>query len=1033
MSNIKIVIPDRKNKSPDEYLYELSAVNDISYKFFTLYPKPTCIYNWVKDISDPVDEYVTIREEWYKGITREAKNSRGFKEFPTLVTWLNAWYMCMIDLEEDIKSYILSDLYSMYLDGRVVNKDVQTFKNGINYIEQTVKNEIEYAKKMVTESKSSTLTRSLIESKKNIKNVIMFDNVLKFTDLIQLFDYINAKHLILLVYKNTSNSNTVFYCKTNPNVWYDSLIGNILKFTEGVTMNTNLYKFDRYNPWWYSTESITNHPILDIPDINTKAIELRCYILPNTTVIDTEMKYYTTLDESNKFILSRLSSLVICVNIRLTKTNRIVFEFTVNNDMYMDTIVDTIGKCMDMKPELREASSYDLNVVIDNPSIEYHLFKHYVLCNDLDLDIYLNDYRHSVSSVNAIGKYTHKLNNYIHGDDNCVKLIIYPRSANKSLDPLPVTIQNTKRNKLSITIFHCLPQSRDSSDGLDVENVKFRIIKLIDSYNQGKQSISTVYSQYISPDELSNVVIKPLKLTDLHPELFVMSEYVRACQYPPTFGTFIGDEGYDMEYEGDIYTCRENKQGYRYIGLKLNSTSSRTDEMGNEKYKYLPCCYIQDQINNPKSHAYKYLHGIEDSSVKKIYNKVLITNKVLEPGRYGLVNTPCFESFTNIYKVGVNIGRDSILSCLNVATGNRYDVEDFIRFIMKPNIINVGMQEMWKYRSRRNIIEHIELMCKYYVNPMFLVGYLEYLYNVSIFLFDRDGIVLPEYCRYYRKYYPERIVCIYVNQGTEFTAIDFPQYELILFSDKSIESKNVKISYVLNYNHKHFDKMISIIEKDILLIDRITPKAQYIDHSGHCTFIDMNNEILSVDDEYADTKEFKNRDVLGIPPLPIPLIKNPKLNPDNNTELINKYYRALQYINTLKEYTLFYFAKKMVENNTITGFSNYVNDFIEDFIEVVPIPSIKNVSIIDDSVLRFRPYMEHNTMLVDKSRYCTIQKIDKLQCTEFEKTHIKRFLMLHASRSTQHIYRTIYTQRYVDGYYNHVSTFSDDKGIVLQI
>ena len=143
------------------------------------------------------------------------------------------------------------------------------------------------------------------------------------------------------------------------------------------------------------------------------------------------------------------------------------------------------------------------------------------------MGVYINDYKTTISSINAVGKYTHKFNDYIRGDDTYVNMVMYSESKlnPKDTKPIQVTIQNVQYDKLSITIKNCSDKLLSTKMHISDNsiNIQHLLLITINNFNQQKESIKQLYSKYITTDEFSNIVKKPLTLTDMFPDIYSLT------------------------------------------------------------------------------------------------------------------------------------------------------------------------------------------------------------------------------------------------------------------------------------------------------------------------------------------------------------------------------------------------------------------------------------------------------------------------------------------------------------------------------
>jgi hypothetical protein len=433
--------------------------------------------------------------------------------------------------------------------------------------------------------------------------------------------------------------------------------------------------------------------------------------------------------------------------------------------------------------------------------------------------------------------------------------------------------------------------SKNKKSGEFFQNLLAKLAVLyIEKYND----IAEIYEQYI-PDfgVVYEEKVKPLNKTELAPELFV-SNYSRFCS-EERFPTVFSDEELKKEYEekgkqvmifprdkpseGELYPSDgQNQQYYAcdnpeypYVGLQENKKLSNSKD-----YPFIPCCFKIDQTEKPGNYR-KYYFGEELKAKKdKKQQDLIITDKILSIDKYGILPEELDKLFqildTDIkYKyirVGVSRTKSSFLNAVLLGLYEKTKLTDIdeekerIRkvFDERKEIAEKAVlaKQCCYDLTTEQIVEKIANLEDYF-DPNYFLQFLEEVYDVNIFLFNREKIITPRFIEsYYRKYRDRESIFIYEHNGSESDNAQYPQCELIVkwfigtkntdyFFDykSSISSSINKIFKLVNESYVLNKK---IVEVKLQFPEYITPVSQIIDSYGktRVIFIKHQNKKYSI-------------------------------------------------------------------------------------------------------------------------------------------------------------------------------------------
>ena len=337
------------------------------------------------------------------------------------------------------------------------------------------------------------------------------------------------------------------------------------------------------------------------------------------------------------------------------------------------------------------------------------------------------------------------------------------------------------------------------------------ISQLLKLYEDNFESVSNFYKIYIptfGQKEEPNIVIKPPKLKDLAPEVFV-NGYPPTCPHQPSIiddteveeerkegkaiMRFPKDEDATDNFPSRNYVCNHEKA--IYPGLRSNPLSN------NDVVPFLPCCYEKDHSQIQGTEYRQYFFGDQPKSKFKFQQELIITNKFVGRDTFGTLPESLDRLFNVInndkkymyVRMGVTDSKSSFLECvlqgLYQKTGILKHKSDQarIKFInqYRTSLTNnkhlpICRQELYDYT-----IEQIQDKLNdydQYFDPKLFVSLLEKIYKCNIFVFNKNGLVLP---RFEKKHFSSKVnsklnLFIYQHRGSKNERATYDRCELIV-------------------------------------------------------------------------------------------------------------------------------------------------------------------------------------------------------------------------------------------------------------
>ena len=444
----------------------------------------------------------------------------------------------------------------------------------------------------------------------------------------------------------------------------------------------------------------------------------------------------------------------------------------------------------------------------------------------------------------------------------------------------------------------------------NIESVLFFqdiLTKILKLYRDNYDSVFDFYKLYIpsfGTKEEPNIIIKPPKLKDLAPEVFV-NGYPPTCPHQPTI---IDDsEVKEAESEGKQvmrypkeadatenfpvrnYVC--NHETSIYPGLRNNPLSN------NDIVPYLPCCYEKNHSEIQGTEYRQYFFGDEPKNKFKFQQELIITNKFVGRDTFGTLPEALDRIFNIInndrrylyVRMGVTDSKSSFLECvlqgMYEKTGilkqksdkNRLNFLRQYRNQLADNpFLNISRQELYDHtieQIREKVMNETD-----YFDPQFFVSMLEKIYKCNIYVFNRRGLLLP---RFEKKFFKTKTdsnynIFIYQHRGSKNERATYDRCELIVRWDTTGEEVDYYERNNTPISIKMKDIFSDVIKTYSFNTDIETANFNYFNNSYVGQGIDAYGKAIMLQFEYKG----ENGTLLTSPmqPLPVPEIKNWTIN-----------------------------------------------------------------------------------------------------------------------------------------------------------
>lgn len=501
-------------------------------------------------------------------------------------------------------------------------------------------------------------------------------------------------------------------------------------------------------------------------------------------------KQVSTLSESD------YTTVTISVDETLDKTN-ITFEYEVESKLPKDVFVNRImsifgGAKSSLTDEINETGVTGV-MFIPNQTLNKYVF----------LDIAMTDT--NISKVITIDETTIPSKNTLY--------VRFRTNTDLSKGGIVTAFVSETGTKSDGSGTRCVKMRINTARSVDAVNTfASSISKVFSIYNDGAQEILDLYQNLgvdiaIDYDDINQQTkirhTKTSAMSDVAPEVFVPN-YSRFCGKPPRM---IDDSEEDVQVAlgkqvltfpkvGDPsgetprkYVCDHIK--FSFPGVRHNTLSNA------DKFKYMLCCFENDQIPKPDYQAY-YLDN--DVSSSRGEQHIITTKRALTQGHLGTLPPNIARFFNTVetsdsfmyYRLGVARSENSFIQCVYLALKlmGLNDGPDEARelrneFGKSEALANACRQEMFEAKSAIDVLNIIN--SDGYFDPNNFYRLLETHTLCKIILFNRsedpEGIMsVPKhvYGHHRADHEYSKTIYIYENSGMPVDNFSYPQCELIV-------------------------------------------------------------------------------------------------------------------------------------------------------------------------------------------------------------------------------------------------------------
>ena len=468
---------------------------------------------------------------------------------------------------------------------------------------------------------------------------------------------------------------------------------------------------------------------------------------------------------------------------------------------------------------------------IPNQKLDFYVFAHLVL-NDKQFSSFFIDESEKATKTKS-GIYTY----YDVGGNDLVPLIITPKTVHK-YDP-------TIRDRIPTVFTDGSQYIRVKiSNAKTIENINQIIAalsKAMTLYNTANMKVITLYRRFIhnfaSIPSTENAVndARKIKFKTIDPILF-SGQYSRDCQHRPD----IIDENEIHNYNNVMlfpktaeegtqryYTCENRPDNYTAVGLQHKKS-------GKPDYRYVPCCFVENQEDKAGSTYNEYFKGIEQAKQKGPQQRLVEGSKFLNYDTYGtfddfsMLNAMFVDMDATNYRYlrwGTDMSRYSFLQCIVEAVGYEgYDTSTFetraestkrlLKEIVSDTVLLTTTKQAMYDKSIMDI-QRILMDKNEYINPVFFRDLFEIKFNCKIIVFNSQSIENLRVAKSYVPLYDNKrpVVMVLQHLGSDPTKAPFPRCELIARTNRT-QSRDVSFSFTQDI--PFVSKMLEIERRTVL-------------------------------------------------------------------------------------------------------------------------------------------------------------------------------------------------------------------------
>jgi len=457
---------------------------------------------------------------------------------------------------------------------------------------------------------------------------------------------------------------------------------------------------------------------------------------------------------------------------------------------------------------------------------------------------------------------------------------------------------------------------------------------------------------------------------------------------------------------------------YKYPGVRVNNKLSNAD-----KFPFIPCCYKEPQEGKPKFK--QYYESAVDVQPKQI--RMITTDKVLRKNFFGVLPPrvvtllESIELDTAFVRFSAGTGPSAFLDCLNKATR---------RSVSRNDLVTLSDPVLCTQENPGVSLTKISQIIAgdTYLDPRYFIKALESVFGVNIYIFDADGIVIPNHVHGYCTYVRDQrrpTVLVFVHKHDDacelISAWDTSTnvYTHIYAPEARISTDTVKI---FNYMNKHFAGKTRVppIEVPSYMQDAV---SQYVDMYGK-----PRGVLLSIDNTNVYV------DVTPIPPLALPLTERVYDNdtgarakftdryneyldkmvggvtttmPTGNTSALETAISTHEMAKQLMEAIQFLFSKWYRDTQSLN-----VAEFINDMVTVNPDTEYVHIGPETADIERL--------MRSGKIVFKTEETVERLM-----------FVLRHAIERNRVKLDTYWSHTYFDNYYTSIESFRSGDFILV--
>ena len=644
-------------------------------------------------------------------------------------------------------------------------------------------------------------------------------------------------------------------------------------------------EFEKEKVEYEITTDVTNMTILDVFD----SIEL------NDDVVFANLdKYYKILknstpsidwafdsDEFIKLVLSKYKDLDLFLTVN---NNTLIILCTLDNKSFtIQQLADIVLNILkSISPKIKTIVQKSVNGVfyIPNQSINTNVFSHLVM-NDINFSTYLVIDEFKKATKTKDGVYT-----YYDSGLEIMSIIITSKEMS--------TIDPTMRGKDKILFPDGKPYLRikiSRSEKIEsIQQFQKFISKMITLYNEKSNSIIKIYkelgcdviekrkgkkSKRADSGDATGIITDGYKTFD--PDLF-SSIYTRTCNPQPS----IIPESQIKKYTNVIKFPKTPEEGIqRYYTCQHEKVEGQTQEKqfiglqplrNNPKYNFVPCCFKDSQYLKKSSDYVKYYHPEEWKPPRKVQQKIIDTNKILDYKTIGNLTpfTKIYDFFysyetggVKYYRHGVDRSKMSFLQCVMTALEYKFAekidvVAQVLKEICRSNSLLAPARQQFPDK-RVNEIKELLLNDDTYINPKLYIGILENFFKCKIFVFSKESLQIPYHVKNLLSHAEKGrpMILILEHFGSESDNALYPQCELIarIVTGKSMDLKFVPSDKISIDMRQMFKKMSRsyILNKKVVpyeIEEELTKQTlvgQYINSFGKTYAIVVGSIIMYTD------------------------------------------------------------------------------------------------------------------------------------------------------------------------------------------